>query len=218
LFDEFLKLFFHGHARSTYFLLEKYDLLKYLLPMDVLKLSPHMQAFVEQALIKTDERVDHDQSVNPAFLLAVFLWPKFVEATEILKTTRMNPALAAQRAISKVLSSNELPMAIPKRFTEIIRDIWLLQWRFTQLVRHQGVFVSLHKRFRAGYDFLVLRAVSDPKLIDAAAWWTHFQAAEHAEQQLLLEQLPLAPKKKKRRKTQRKKSVGTKNSVHSAGE
>jgi poly(A) polymerase len=217
LFDEFLKLFFYGHARNTYFLLEKYGLLKYLLPVDSEEKSPNVQIFIEQALIKTDERVDNDQSVNPAFLLAAFLWPKFNDTLESIKGTRINAALATQKALTKVLNSNELPMAIPKRLTEIIRDIWTLQWRFTQLVRHQAVFVSLHKRFRAGYDFLVLRAASDPTLLEACAWWTHFQASDHAEQQLLLEQLPLAPKPKKRYKS-RKKPLGKKDRVHSPGQ
>lgn len=219
LFDEFLKLFFHGNARDTYFLLEKYGLLKYLLPIDNEKLSKFMQTFIEQALIKADERVDHDQSVNPAFLLAVFLWPKFLETLEEFKTTRMNSALATQKTLAKVLNSNELPMAIPKRLTEIIRDIWALQWRFTSLVRHQAVYVSLHKRFRAGYDFLVLRASSDPSLLEAAAWWTHFQAVDHAQQQLLLEQLPAAAKRPKRYKSKKKPSKKSdESSVHSTGE
>ncbi|MFA6036781.1 MAG: polynucleotide adenylyltransferase PcnB [Legionellales bacterium] len=216
LFDEFLKLFFKGDARNTYFLLEKYGLLKYLLPIDQEKLSKDQQTFIEQALIKTDERVEHDQSVNPAFLLAVFLWPKFNDALDAYKAARLSPTLATQKALSKVLNSNELPMAIPKRLTEIISDIWSLQWRLTYLVRHQAVYMSVHKRMRAAYDFLVLRASSDPTLLEAAAWWTHFQAVDHDAQQLLLEQLPVAPKKAKRykRKPNRKKSE----SVSSVGE
>ncbi len=217
LFDEFLKLFFYGHARDTYFLLEKYGLLKYLLPLDHQTSPAATQAFIEQALIKTDERVEHDQSVNPAFLLAVFLWPKFVEAVEELKAKRIHPSLATQKALAQVLNSNALPMAISKRLVEIIRDIWALQWRFTSLVRHQAVHVSLHKRMRAAYDFLVLRASSDPTLLEAATWWTHFQACDHDAQQLLLEQLPMATKPK-RYKSRKKPSKKKNDSVPSSGE
>lgn len=217
LFDEFLKLFFYGHARDTYFLLEKYGLLKYLLPIDHEKPPQFMQNFIEQALIKTDERVEHDQSVNPAFLLAIFLWPKFVVTLEDFKSKRMHAALATQKTLSQVLNSNELPMAIPKRLTEIIRDIWALQWRLTSLMRHHAVQMSIHKRFRAAYDFLVLRASSDPSAIEAANWWTHFQAVDHDAQQLLLEQLPMVPKRAKRYKAKRKPSEKS-NSVPSTGE
>lgn len=214
LFDEFLKLFFYGHASKTYSLLEKHDLLKYILPIDKEVLSQEMQQLIEIALIKTDERVVTDQSVNPAFLLAVFLWPRFLKAQAIFKGKRMNAALSTQKALAQVLNSNELPMAIPKRYTEIIRDIWSLQWRLTSMMRHQAVHMSLHKRLRAAYDFLILRASIDPTLVEAAAWWTHFQAVEHDAQQLLLEELPMAPRKryKNRRKPSEKKQ-----SLHCAG-
>ncbi len=203
LFDEFLKLFFHGAAAQTYTLLDEYGLLQYLLPIENAQLPKAMQHFIEQALRNTDERVKHEQGVNPAFLLAVFLWPKYIECFEEFKSKRLNATLASQKALSKVLNSNELPMNIPKRFTEIIRDIWALQWRLTALVRHQAVHASLHKRLRAGYDFLILRAQSDETLEDCASWWTYYLAAEHELQQQLLEQLPAA-KRTKRSKPRRK--------------
>jgi poly(A) polymerase len=216
LFDEFLKLFFHGQAHNTFLLLEQYDLLKYLLPIEKDTLPSPVRTLIMQGLMKTDERVQLEQSVNPAFLLAVCLWHLYVEKFEALKESRLAAHLASQKALAFVLNSNELPMAIPRRLTEIIRDIWLLQWRLTSMTRQNAVHIALHPRHRAAYDFLLLRTSIEPSLIDAANWWTEYFGASHEQQQALLEQLP-APRKKPNR-YKRKKPHAKNNIVHSAGE
>jgi len=203
LFDEFLKLFFYGHAAKTYVLLEKYDLLKYLLPIEKDTLSEPMQALVMQALAKTDERVSEDLSVNPAFLLAIFLWHHYVAQQQLLREKRLSPQLASHQALLFVLNTQQLPMGIPKRLTEIIRDVWSLQWRFTTMNKQNAIHVSLHKRHRAAYDFLMLRAAIDTTLTETADWWTTFFASEEDAQQQLLEQLP-SVKKRPRYKNKRK--------------
>lgn len=206
LFDEFLKLFFHGHAKNTYLLLTQYNLLKYLLPLDN-DLPASIYAFIMHGMLKTDERVNTDQSVNPAFLLAVFLWQPYLDKLQEYKNSRMPAHLAGQKSLLFVLNSNNLPMAIPRRLTEIIRDIWALQWRLTSMIRQNAVHVAMHPRFRAAYDFLLLRATCDATLMEAANWWTQYQAAEQETKQALLEQLPAIKKKPRRYKSRKKNNV-----------
>jgi poly(A) polymerase len=117
---------------------------------------------------------------------------------------------ALQRAAAEVLSEQVQSVAVPKRFTLVTRDIWTLQARLT---RRQGkrAYVCLgHPKFRAGYDFLLLRNESGEPLEELAQWWTDFQHADDAQQETMINSLsnqgPKRPRRRRRRRSNAKKT------------
>lgn len=187
LFDESIKLFFSGQALQTFELLRHYDLFGKLYPQTEQALSHEDHGFpimlVARAMANTDARVQEGKPVTPAFLYAAILWePVRLLMEKIQEEEGMNIFHALQKAGSIVTSQQARRTSIPKRFSFPMKEIWSLQPRFNHKTGGRPFKLLSHPRFRAAYDFLLLRAESGEVSKELADWWTKFQHAEPHEQ------------------------------------
>jgi poly(A) polymerase len=190
LFDEFMKLFFAGQSERTYELLQEYGVFSTLFPQTGRALRDDSSGRYDQLLRKacssTDARINEDKSVTPAFLLAVLLWPAVEERYKTLVAGGMSPLQANHDAGQDVLMEQLQQISIPKRFSMPMREIWDLQVRLLNRKGRRAEALLSHKRFRAAYDFLMLREAVGEDLEGLGARWTEFQQA-NPEQQLALQ-------------------------------
>lgn len=211
LFDEVLKLLHGGVALETFEQLRRYGLFKLLFPSTEQALAREVQGFpltfIARALENTDRRIGEGKPVTPAFLFAVLLWePVRLRAAE-LAAEGMGEAAALQVASSEVTSEELRHVAIPKRFSLPMREIWALQPRFAQRRGKRVSRMLAHPRFRAAYDFLCLRAEVGEADAELVNWWAQMQDSDAAGQQKLLrQQVETEPASKRRRRRPRKRA------------
>ena len=199
LFDEMLKLFLSGHAIESVTALRKQHLHHGLLPMlDVVLEQPMGERFVMLALKNTDDRILSGKSANPSFLFATLLWHEVLAAWTSYK--KDNPPIPAlHMAMNDVIATQAEKLAIHNRYTAAMKEIWGLQPRFEQRAGKRPFGLLTNPRYRAGYDFLLLRCESGETPAELGEWWTKFAEAESEERNAML-QADTAPKKRKRRK------------------
>lgn len=205
LFEEVLKLFHHGRAFRTYQLLLHYQLLNELFPQTLACFDQEgTQKLLEIACKNTDQRVQQEKTVSPAFLFAVFLWPA-VQAKVRRPSKRRSPSFVIyQQAISEILSEQQKQITIPRRYSAAIREIWDLQQRLNQPRPSMINKLIVHPRLRAAYDFLLLRAEIREISPDITAWWTEFLPATESRRKQLIEKMVMTTQ---RRHNQRKNSL-----------
>lgn len=200
LFDEVLKLFHYGYALETFELLRHYDLYRRLFPASESMLAREQEGFprllIAHALENTDHRVQEGKAVNPAFLFAAFLWEPMREAMKRLSDD-LDEQEAMQEAADEVLAAQVSRVALPRRFSAMVREIWTLQLRLTRTTGKRPTLLLGHPRFRAAYDFLLIRARAGEPVAELAEWWTQFQESDPAAQAAMMDS---APKKKRRRR------------------
>ena len=213
LFDEMLKLLTCGDALACLKRLRAEGLHHGVLPLlDVILEQPLGERFVEQALTNTDRRIREGKSISPGFLFAALLWHEVLANWNQRKAQgEINiPALFA--AMSDVLDRQAEKLAITKRLVGDIKEIWSLQPRFEQRNGKRPYALLGHARFRAGYDFMLLRADTGEIDSELATWWTTFSEGDHNDQESLIASAPrdaAAPAKKRRRSgTRRRRSGG----------
>ncbi len=219
LFDEVLKLFLGGHAERTFELLVEHDLLAPLFPASAAALKHDPQyagSLMRLALANTDRRIEQGRPVTPAFLFAAMLWPELPARAAQLQEKGMPPIPAMQEAAQNLITEQCQRTAIPKRFTMPIREIWDMQER---LPRRQGKRADLlleNPRFRAGYDFLLLREDAGEDLGGLGDWWTDYQDATDSERRSMIRELsareeasPDGPRKRRRGGGRRKRGPKT---------
>ena len=210
LFDEMMKLLLSGHAERGVKQLRAEGLHHGTLPMlDAILDDPARQAFLHAALHDTDLRVRNGHSASPAFMLACLLWFDFQAALKRNLAAGQHAQPAAFEAMDDVLERQRKGLAFPRRFDGMIKEIWALQGRLTQRSGSKPFRLVEHPRFRAGYDFLLIRSQSGDAPQELAEWWAAFQAADEGERQVML----IAPgagegAKRKRRRTRRKPGEG----------
>lgn len=180
LLDESHKLFNSGNAANTFAALRHYEVLQYLYPLTEQALNHpgfHLPAdkFILSALKNTDTRVAQDKPINPAFLVAVFLWYPLQILQEQEPSPNRSAYIKLEQAGDKVLRQAKQHLALTQLITQTVMDIWLLQFKL--IGKHRYVIEGLAKepRFRAAYDFLCLRAETEENLKPIADWWTHWQ-------------------------------------------
>jgi len=204
LFDEILKLFHHGHGADAFLLLQKYKIISELFPLTHKCLALKQfdsENLIKHTLVNTDDRVKEKKPVSPAFLFAALLWhPAQVEIAR-LEESGQPFHLAFEQAAELVIRNQIKIISIPKRFTGTIREIWAMQYRLPNRTPKRSFRLLYHRRFRAGYDFLLVRAAIGEAPKELADWWTHFQAAPEDKQHEMIGSL----KKQKRKKPSRKK-------------
>ena len=212
LFDEVLKLYLSGNAAVTHELLGHYGVFEHLFPQtaDILHTEKdhYPRTLLTKALENTDKRIDDGKPVTPAFLFAALLWEPVRQRWQEHKASNIPAITALQRAAMEVISEQVQRVAVPKRFTLVTKDIWVLQIRLDQRFGKKAFRLLTHPKFRAGYDFLLLRAESGEPLTELAEWWTTFQFANDDEQQKMVK--ILAPQKggvKRKPRRRRKKSA-----------
>lgn len=205
VFEEMLKLLLSGHALEAVKRLRGEGLHHGLLPMlDVILEQPLGERFVTLALEQTDERIREEKSVSPAFLFAALLWHQVLAAWKTLEAAGERPATAMFSAMDQVLEEQCKNLAITRRFTITMKEVWSLQPRFDNYSGKRPLKLLEHPRFRMAFDFLLLRAASGEAPEATAAWWEKFQ---FAKPDVRLEMLvPETGGVKKRRKRRRKSS------------
>jgi poly(A) polymerase len=200
MFDEMLKLFLSGHAMESSAALRKHGLHHGVLPLlDVVLEQPMGERFVTLALQDTDQRVLEDKPVSPAFLFATLLWHEVLAAWQKYQATDMRPLPALYEAMHDISDIQAEKLAIPKRYSVTMKEIWGLQPRFEQRAGQRPFRLLEHERYRAGYDFLLLRCKSGELPIELAEWWDEFAHADTETRARML-QPDTAPKKRRRRR------------------
>jgi poly(A) polymerase len=194
LFDESLKLFLGGYGLASFRALERYGLLGQVFPATARVLAdsddPPFRRLLVQTFASTDERVRDEKPVTPAFVFAALLWEPVRALAQKLIDEGAESPWAWSHAGERVLREQAQRVAIPRRFAVVIEEIWTLQERFWQRTKKRAFRLLEHPRFRAAYDFLLLRADESPDIAELGAWWTEAQQLGHDE---LAEHMAAAP-------------------------
>ncbi len=207
LFDEMLKLLLSGHAAECVKRLRKEGLHHGVLPLlDVILEQPLGERFVMLALKNTDERIRAGKTVSPAFLFAALTWHEVLAAWKKTEARGVPPVPALYEAMEQVLDKQTEQIAIPRRYTADMKELWALQSRFEQRGGQRPFRLLEHPRFRAAYDFLLLRCESGEVPVTLGDWWTSFQNADADARAAML--VADSGPAKKRRKRRRRKSGG----------
>lgn len=201
LFEESIKLFHSGHAVGVYEYLKKFHLLQHLFPDTALALKkPQYDQLLKVACRNTDIRIQEEKPLTPAFLFMFLLWPALEDKTRYYqKQNHLPPLTALEQAMNDVLERQYNIIAIPKRFTQMIRQIWLLQYLLPRRSGKRPYRNLSHPRFRAAYDFLVIRGEAGEVSLELCEWWGKFQHASSSEQQAMIEALEQNKKRPKRK-------------------
>ncbi|MEH6608772.1 MAG: polynucleotide adenylyltransferase PcnB [Halioglobus sp.] len=177
LFDEFLKLFLAGYAERTFELLLEYDLLRYLFPSsnERLRADPRSLILVQAAMGNTDARLKAQKPVTPAFIIAALLWPVTERLAEQLRERGDSAHGALHSAGQQTVAEAAQWISIPKRFSMPMREIWEFQLRLEKQTGRRTAELVDQRRFRAAYDFLLLREQAGEDTGGLGDWWTEFQ-------------------------------------------
>jgi len=204
LFDEMLKLLLSGHAVECVKRLRKEGLHHGVLPLlDVILEQPLGERFVMLALKNTDLRIRAGKPISPAFLFAALGWHEVLAAWEKVKDRNVPPVPALHEAMDQVIDRQTEQLAIPRRFTSDMKDLWAMQPRFEQRAGQRPFRLLEHPRFRAAYDFMLLRCESGEMDTELGEWWTQFQDADVDTRTAMLK-TDSSPAKKRRKRRRRK--------------
>lgn len=178
LFDEVIKLLLSLDAVANFRGLRVRGLFGELFPHSeaTLKRHPGFESFIVRALENTAKRIAEDQPVTPAFLYAALLWPCVAERfVTLMQVEGHHPNAALAQSADEAIALANSRITIPKRFAVPMQEIWALQPRFEQRKGGKPARLLTHPRFRAAYDFLVLRADVGDAARELADWWTSAQ-------------------------------------------
>ena len=213
LFEEALKLLQAGYGFETYNLLREYSLFQPLFPTITRCFTENgdspMERIIAQVLKNTDTRIQNDMRVNPAFLFAAMFWYPLLEAAQrIAQESGLAYYDAFALAANDVLDEACRTLAIPKRITTLVRDIWQLQLRMSRRQGKRAWKLMEHPKFRAAFDLLALRAEieKNQELQRLAQWWGEFQVSAPPEQKGMLTNLDEEPEPRRRHRRPRKRA------------
>jgi poly(A) polymerase len=192
LFDEMIKLLQTGHALASLEALRRYGLHRNVFPVlqvvfDESRSTAQRQRFIELALADTDRRVEEDRAVAPSFLLACLLWHDAQARWEELQRAGEPAIPALQQAIDAVFDARIGDVSGRGRLATDMREIWLMQPRFERRQATSAMALVAQPRFRAGYDFLRLRADAQEVPAELAEWWEDFSLGDAEEREALLQ-------------------------------
>jgi len=223
MFEEVLKLFMAGAATATFNLLRDYGLLAHLFPAtDAILAGGDQQAeeLINQAMVNTDKRIRSKQRVTPAFIYATLLWPPMQAELAMLRQQKRNQKVPEivlqQQAAQSVIRQQLAHTSIPKRFQIPMREIWDLQLRLPQRSGNRALSSFEHARFRAAYDFVLLREQSGENLGGLGDWWTRYQDANEVAREKLVASVDEQGQDKPKRKRRRRKPAAQRNSEDSS--
>jgi poly(A) polymerase len=179
LFDETVKLFHSGNATRVFELLRSYNLLRYLFPAldELLQGEPGeaMLDFVDQGLVNTDNRINQELHVSPAFIFAILLWPAVHDQAMQIQSDKLRIVPALLQAGSDVMSRQLKHISIPRRYSQMARDIWTAQPKFQRTQgKHPSRLLSL-PCFRAAFDFMCIQSMVSLIPGNLCQWWTDYQ-------------------------------------------
>ena len=217
LYDETLKLFMFGYALQTFEMLRHYGLFQVLFPSTENCLSLEENGFprllLAKALANSDNRITDGKTVTAYFLFSAFLW----ESVQLLAQQKMRKGaiefLAYQEAANEIISKQVKSTALPRHITLAMREVWSLQPKFNARYGSKPSRLITHPRFRAGYDFLLLRAETGGADSEIAEWWGKYQVADDNEQRKMTQ----PPRKGANSNPARKRNYRGKAKVSPAG-
>jgi len=183
LFDEFCKIFLNGYGYENFKKLESYGVAKYLLNLE--KKYSENKVYTE-SFKNTDKRYKDGKSITPGFLLAAILWPRLIERCSFDKGINVRKFF---RSMDSIIAEQQRITAIPRKFTSYIKDIWYLQLKLNDRLKNNPNKIIKHPRFRAGYDFLLIRENASKDKSDLGKWWTNFQHADTKSKQKMIEKV-----------------------------
>ena len=188
LFDEVIKFFLTGHALNSYRVMQDENIYSqfFLGPESELK---DIDIFISNGLKNTDLRINQDKSCNPSFLFSFLLWHQVNVLWDRYKLELKHSIAGLNQAIDEVIETQIKLFPIHKRFTITMKEIWRLQPRFENQSPKKIYRLLLHPRFRAAYDFMLLRCESNQLDKNIGIWWTSFIDADHHEKSLMVKQL-----------------------------
>jgi len=199
LFDETLKLFLTGHGARSLPVLRRRGLLDALLPNVESYLAAHPGSLVEKLVMRglanTDARVIAGRSVTPTFLLALLLYGPIAAIIESLPPSRWHESASIVEACDQAVRAAQRHIAIPKRFTLGLREMFALQPRLEHPRGRRALRLIGHPRFRAAYDLMLLRAQFGMASADLAKWWTDLQSVSEEEQGRMADALAAGPER-----------------------
>ncbi|MEJ2042864.1 MAG: polynucleotide adenylyltransferase PcnB [Reinekea sp.] len=204
LFDEILKLLMSGKGVDTWKLLREYELIEPLFPQTHAASTsvedPYYSRFIEFGLRNTDKRINADKPVTPAFLYAALLWPAVREQAKHNIDMGSPEMPAWHKAMAQVLDRQVKTIAIPKRFSIPMKEIWEMQLRLPKRNANRAEQILGHPRFRASYDFLLLREEAGEQLNELGQWWTDYQIKNPEQRRSMIDNLKSANDQKRRRR------------------
>jgi poly(A) polymerase len=180
LFEEVLKLFLSGNALVTYRLLREYKLFGELFPLteQCVANDDFAARFVEQTMINTDTRIQSGKSVTPYYFFAALLWPSLQRVQAEFLEQGLPPQPALHKAANRVIEQQLKRTSIPKRFTIPMKEIWDMQARLEKKKGKKAAEAAESNRFRAAYDFVLLREQCGENLKGLGNWWTNYQETD----------------------------------------
>lgn len=209
MFDETLKLFMSGHGLAIFKLLREFNLFAVIIPQTsriIKKGDSFSTNLIEQAFKNTDLRISQSQRVTPAFIYAALLWPSVQHLATGLQSSGHSATVALNKAANEVIANQIAITAIPRRFTTAMREIWSLQLSLPRRSGQRAKRVSEHPRFRAAYDFVLLREQAGEDLNGLGQWWTQYQQVSESERQQMVEQIESSRPNKHRRRRRKPRS------------
>jgi len=207
MFDEVVKLFHSGSARRVFELLREFNLLKYLVPAldEWLQDEPSelMLDFIDQALVNTDNRVNTGQPVSPGFIFAVLLWPVVYQQVNQIQSDRQRMIPALVQVGETIMKRQVRHISIPRRFSQMARDIWSSQPRFHRTQGKQVQRLLEFPVFRAAYDFMCIQAMVGLFPYKLSRWWTDLQAnkSDQVDQPTEEAEKTRRPRRRRRRRS-----------------
>lgn len=208
LYEEVLKLFLSGLAVQNFEWLRHYGLFEFLFPNTEKALSSEYQGFPSTFLVRAleaaDRRLSEGKPVTPYFLYATLLWEPVRLEFERRLAQGVAPVVAMQEAASAILTEQQRHVAIARRVALPMREVWLLQPRLERCQGSRPLKLLAHPRFRAGYDFLLLRCAAGEVAPEIGEWWAEFQQVGEDRRR---EMLSGVQRKRRRRSKARRASV-----------
>ena len=190
LFDEVIKFFLTGHALDSYRIMQNENIYTQFFLASLID-SKETNLFIENGLKNTDFRINNDKSCNPSFLFSFLLWHQVYPLWNQYKHELKHSIAALNQAIDEIIEKQIKLFPIHKRFTITMKEIWRLQPRFENQSPKKKYRLLLHPRFRAAYDFMLLRCESNQLDTKIGEWWTTFIDADNHEKSLMVKKLTL---------------------------
>lgn len=212
MYDEIIKLFMSGYAVQCFELLRLYGIFRHVFPETDVQLSRNRKGFPRTLLIhaleNTDSRIAQGKSITPAFLFAALLWEPYRHRLEKNLERGLTVQEAQFKAGDETVAAQLRHTSIPKRFSQPMREIWYLQTRFEQRNGKRPERFLENPRFRAAYDFLLLREQAGDEVGDLPQWWTEYQEKNPQERS---ESTGPEPARRRRRAPRRRKPASSEN-------
>ncbi|MGB6977026.1 MAG: polynucleotide adenylyltransferase PcnB, partial [Gammaproteobacteria bacterium] len=193
LAEEMIKIFKSGRVHETFKLLHHYGLFNVLFPQVAASLTEEngqvYAHFINLAFTNADERLAEQKPLNSAFLFAILLWPPLQLRLQQNLATGLALYPALHLAMQNVVRQQTKLISFPRQLITSMQDIWLLQYRFPQRTNKWAFRILHHPRFRAAYDFLLLRGQAGEDVQDLITWWSLFQTSDETERHALIASL-----------------------------